>query len=538
LLARIAFGAVIAGFVAYACLFIYRTSFVVGQERYFCLFDDAMISMRYARNLAHGYGLVWNPGGERIEGYTNPLWVLYMAAVHLLPLPPSKMSLIVQITAVALLVVNLVLVRRIALAVSNGSEAVAFGGSVLTACYLPLNNWSLQGMEVSLLLPVMSLSILLAVQTLRDGKFRAMPHLVLGVSTLIRPDMAVSLAGLTMYLAITDAANRRRHLAWGLTALVGFALLQTALRIWYFGDLLPNTYYLKLTGYPTLLRISRGAFVLAQFIWRFNVLLFALPFVMLSHRGRGGTLLLFMMVVQSAYSVYVGGDAWEYWGGSNRYISLAMPGFFVALSWSLMTLARAIRPFASSGSTASKSLPAAFVLLLFVSAVSVNCIYGPAALKEALLFQPPLHTGPGDENNDEVEEALALRLITTKDATIAVVRAGTIPYFADRPSLDLLGKNDRVIAHEPSRVTTGRWRFIDFRPGHSKFDYGYSIERRAPDVVVQLWSDRHQIEPFLQRFYTSAALKGHCVYLRKTSLEVLWSSVPPAGCPSAPRGVS
>jgi hypothetical protein len=134
-----AFSTVIAGFVVYACLFIYRTSFVVGQERYFSLFDDAMISMRYARNLAHGYGLVWNPGGERIEGYTNPLWVLYMAAVHLMPLPPSKTSLIVQITAAVLLVVNLVLVRRIARTVSNGSEAVAFGGVVLTACYLPVN---------------------------------------------------------------------------------------------------------------------------------------------------------------------------------------------------------------------------------------------------------------------------------------------------------------------------------------------------------------------------------------------------------------
>ena len=52
-------------FLVYAALFIYRTSFVVAGERYFSLFDDAMISMRYARNLAHGYGLVWNPGTSR-----------------------------------------------------------------------------------------------------------------------------------------------------------------------------------------------------------------------------------------------------------------------------------------------------------------------------------------------------------------------------------------------------------------------------------------------------------------------------------------
>jgi len=62
---------IIAGYCLYATAYIYRTSFIINGERYFCLFDDAMISMRYAHNLALGYGLVWNPGGEHIEGYTN-----------------------------------------------------------------------------------------------------------------------------------------------------------------------------------------------------------------------------------------------------------------------------------------------------------------------------------------------------------------------------------------------------------------------------------------------------------------------------------
>ena len=56
--------AVIAiGFVAWSASFIYRSSFVaIDGRRYFCLFDDAMISMRYAWNFSHGLGLVWNPG--------------------------------------------------------------------------------------------------------------------------------------------------------------------------------------------------------------------------------------------------------------------------------------------------------------------------------------------------------------------------------------------------------------------------------------------------------------------------------------------
>ncbi|MYB20344.1 MAG: hypothetical protein F4Y16_15390 [Holophagales bacterium] len=44
------------------------------------LCDDAFISFRYARNLVEGHGLVFNPG-ERVEGYTNFLWVLELAAL-------------------------------------------------------------------------------------------------------------------------------------------------------------------------------------------------------------------------------------------------------------------------------------------------------------------------------------------------------------------------------------------------------------------------------------------------------------------------
>src|SRR5436189_992982 len=50
--------------------------------------DDAFISFRYAQNLAEGNGLVFNPG-ERVEGYTNFLWVLLLAAGDVLGAAPD-----------------------------------------------------------------------------------------------------------------------------------------------------------------------------------------------------------------------------------------------------------------------------------------------------------------------------------------------------------------------------------------------------------------------------------------------------------------
>ncbi len=66
-------------YVDWAVPFMLESSVVaIDGRRYFGLFDDAMISMRYAWNFSHGQGLVWN-AGERIEGFTNLLWTLIMS---------------------------------------------------------------------------------------------------------------------------------------------------------------------------------------------------------------------------------------------------------------------------------------------------------------------------------------------------------------------------------------------------------------------------------------------------------------------------
>src|SRR5262249_10904954 len=161
----------------------------------------------------------------------------------------------------------------------------------------------------------------------------------------------------------------------------------------------------------------------------------------------------------------------------------AMPGLFVPLSYALFRSADVLLGALHRQPSAPTRLNALiFAVLIAFSIVSANTIYGIEAWAEVLLIRPPLHTGSGNENHQEVETAIKLRTITTPDAVIAVTRAGTIPYFSDRQSIDLLGKNDWHIAREPSRVPLGLGRFVQFRPGHMKFDYRYSIERLSPDV--------------------------------------------------------
>src|SRR5438093_10582038 len=64
---------------------------VVGARLWFMAttrvtYEDALISLRYARNLAAGMGLVYNPG-EHVFGATTPLHVLLLAAFTALHLP-------------------------------------------------------------------------------------------------------------------------------------------------------------------------------------------------------------------------------------------------------------------------------------------------------------------------------------------------------------------------------------------------------------------------------------------------------------------
>jgi len=49
--------------------------------------DDTFISMRYARNFAEGRGLVFNYG-QKLEGYTNFLWVMLTAPSYWLGVDP------------------------------------------------------------------------------------------------------------------------------------------------------------------------------------------------------------------------------------------------------------------------------------------------------------------------------------------------------------------------------------------------------------------------------------------------------------------
>jgi hypothetical protein len=88
--------ALLVVFLLWGGCFIRRSSFEEGGRRVFCLWDDAMIAMTYARNLCEGKGLNWAREGDPVEGFTSPLWLALMIPVNALPVALGWRSLLVQ----------------------------------------------------------------------------------------------------------------------------------------------------------------------------------------------------------------------------------------------------------------------------------------------------------------------------------------------------------------------------------------------------------------------------------------------------------
>src|SRR5262249_43433879 len=135
-------------FVLWGLFYIHRTSALVGGARMYLLWDDGMVSMRYARNLAEGHGLTWNPDGERVQGISNLGLALVMALIHLLPVDLWHTSLVFQLLSLGLATACLPFVNRLALALFD-DRSVAVAATLATALYAPFAIWSLQGSDVA-----------------------------------------------------------------------------------------------------------------------------------------------------------------------------------------------------------------------------------------------------------------------------------------------------------------------------------------------------------------------------------------------------
>lgn len=422
----------------------YRSSLVIDGVRWFWLDDDQMISMRYARNLARGVGLVYNPG-EHVEGYTNFGWTLIMAAVHLLPLSDQLMP--VALSVVSCVVCMIVVVLAAQLIQKLERRWLMLTLPAMLVCLVCCSNvmfWATSGFETTL---VTALHLWVVVRVLGDKGLDYKVLVPLALIPIVRGDSFNVWIGDATLICLLSA-NKKRALAGLAISLLPF-VFHLIFRLSYYGDLLPNTYYLKVAGLDG--RLARGYSYVSRFARSYWLpLIFAGGTLLGSWReDRRTRSLLTSIVPPVLYSLQVGGDSFA----PYRFFGHVMPELFV---WAALGGARLV-----------SLLPARLCWVLALVGFAV-----PSA-KEPLI-QIAAIGGNGDPF-DQIVVAAQLRKNAAPDSSIAVIPAGIVPYYTHLFAIDVLGKTDRHVAH----LTPVPGAYI----GHGKLDPKYSLARK-PDYVI------------------------------------------------------
>lgn len=482
--------------------------------RFQFLTDDAYISFRYAKHLAQGRGLIFNIG-ETVEGYSNFLWVLLLAAGERLGLPAPVLAPALSIACgVALLLLT---TRAIA---ARAGRLATFCGALFVATLPPLAVWSTGGLAT---LPA-ALAVFGLFTSLWSAR-TAGPSLpaALGwalAAILLRADgfVWVGLLGALFALETARAPAAERARCWRVFAwLAGVSALVLALhfgfRQAYYGDWLPNTARAKVSG-DALPEAARAWFTRRG--WHYVVSLFlAFPSLLValalglgalvprtgSRLPRGLAVGLLFVGANLAYVVRVGGDF------------MAMGRFFVpSLAFCGLAFALGIERLVSAPRSPAVGRAAALLLTAAACTLSLLPAFDRHVVSEDLRWK--FHFRWNDTLRESfkseyamwrfmkqnaltwVELGRALSLHTAPDERMLAAAIGAVGYYSDLYLYDSYGLVSREIAARPIRV--GSEPPYLKSPGHADrgLDGAFFAQRRLDYMGAEV---RPAADPFAHR---------------------------------------
>lgn len=455
---------VVAGLAVAVGLFLSRAREVGAVN------EDAFISFRYAQNLLAGDGLVFNPDGQRVEGITNLLWTLSVAAGTWITgagLPAVSVTL-----GLACGVLILILAWAWAFEELGGSgvswslaAAGALAAPLLLAVAPGFAFYAASGLEVVFF----ALLVTAGLYFLRGGGklwCASVGSLLLGAAFMARPEGALALGFAAAAYALWPGKDRwRRALAAALPG-GGVLVAVTLWRLYYYGAPVPNTAFAKAGGLEVMERWGWPYIIEAAGQNWFHLAWLLVLAGAVSHRGflKRNLAALCAVPVWAAYIVYAGGDYMSF----GRFVLPMLPVLYILavtgvglVAHSLIADSRGIRLGLRAGAIA---LPVAVTVAVFAAQV-------PYQVQE-------------EQEREEYTQAMTERRQAAanwfdenaSDALVARNGVGAFGYYSDSRILDMLGLNESYIAHH------GR-KFPSIMPGHQTSDAGY-ILRREPDYIM------------------------------------------------------
>lgn len=389
--------------------------------------EDAAMLMRYAENLAHGHGVVWNLGEKPVDGATDFLFMVLAAAGIRLGLSPQAAVRLIDIVSVAVTIPLVYFTARRL----HGAGLVVAG---IAAAFVATGR-GLYYTEAGFGTPFFALTVaatwLFAMLYRRDPRSR---RASLGFATaallmaLTRPEGAL-LAAFMLAAIVVAVGPRRALLVASLTvAVCGTLGLGYFLWRWhYFGYPLPNPFYKKGGGhlYPHSLKFAILQVAAQTF-----------PFVLLyplSLRSREGAReALFSLVPVGLFtSIWVLLSNEMNFLGRFQYpaaivVLLSWPGLVshVVRDWELPRLTELDRRARA----------------LFLALVALS-VFG----HDLATFESKKRMSA---ENGHLAIARLLARYEGKGYRLATTEAGILPLYSRWRTVDTWGLNDQEIAHE------------------------------------------------------------------------------------------
>jgi hypothetical protein len=417
-------------------------------------YDDSYISYRYATHLVQGHGLVYNIG-EYVEGFSNLLWTLLVAAGIALGFEAKAVGHALGLLSGCLAMVATYTYATAGLRPSQRPWAAVAVALVYASPVFA--RWSTAGMETPLFVAAV-VGALAADAHGRDGQATTYATL----ATLTRPEGALVAAAIFGFRLLRQGFGApsawRGPLGYG-AVMIGL----TAFRVAYYGDPLPNTFYAKVGGVSLGVSAVGAAFFLIG-----NSGLCALPaaFMLRHPRWAPGACYVAAML---AYGVSI--------GSGQRYLMSLIPCFAVL---GVCGVAAAFDRKATVGAASTVAVALSFYWSFFG-------LMGdePATIREAIAKAPRIRGVARERDEDAKNERLGERraaVLRERDEPIALVATGAIGSFgfhSELPILDILGLVDPTIAR--SKRPAGDERFS--LPGHQRSDPDYVFSRK-PDYLL------------------------------------------------------
>ncbi|MGK0154049.1 MAG: arabinofuranosyltransferase [Neolewinella sp.] len=438
--------------------------------------DDSFISLRYTERLLQGDGLTWTDVDgvpQRVEGYSNLLWVVLTAAVG---------ALGVELVFAARLLGGLATFAGLWFLAAAlrprdvRSAIVAAVAPLLVASTQPVMIWTLAGLEGPLVMALLAWGFggLVRHYSNRDVDRSWLPRtlLIAGVPFALacwtRPDgplwaftAGTGLAAMSISSGVTTAC--RRAFWFGLPALLA-VVSQVAFRLSYYGDYLPNTAHVKAEFDPE--SFPAGYAFVESALTAMPGLSVSLAMglgLCLNHRRTRTftTVLLLPVIAWLCYLTAIGGDHF--------------PG--------LRLLHGVIVPMALLAAVGIRAVRHQHLRIGFATIGTLLACYWNVDVARNDPRSREARNERWEWHGKVLGETIG-RAFGERQARIAIDAAGALPFYSKLPALDMLGLCDHTIATTPfpSWIDTVR-KGIPKPPGHMRGNGTYVIEQR-PDVIT------------------------------------------------------